>query len=60
MKAWEKAKEKFPALSRMDFIQQTCPDLAGVADKMPDICFRRENCTDAKGCETCWDREVEG
>lgn len=56
MKLWEKAKEKYPALSRMDFIQQTCPHKLNLAEKPPD-CENPDKITGK--CKRCWDREVE-
>lgn len=56
MKAWEKAKEKYPTLSRADFIIMSCPHLLEVADK-PKNC-PAPRIVDKK-CLKCWDREVE-
>jgi len=55
MKAWEKAKAKYPALSRMDFITQTCPHILGIADE-PAECGRSDIVMD--NCVKCWDRGV--
>ena len=56
MKNWEKAKEKFPSLSKNDFIYETCPSLLGLKDV--------ENCPkrvymEVDMCQRCWEREVE-
>lgn len=56
MKLWEKAKEKFPALGRIDFVTQTCPDLLELAEK-PKNCPKPYEVM--RVCEMCWDREVE-
>lgn len=57
MKLWEKAKEKYPALSRTDFVEQTCPDLA-LSDDMTDFTPVGRICAGKYACQECWDREV--
>ncbi len=61
MRAWEKAKEKYPALSRMDFIVLTCPTQLGLIFYTPAYCRRPYAHGDQKwrsDCAKCWDREV--
>lgn len=59
MKLWEKAKEKYPALSRADFIQQSCPTLLRLGE-VPEWCRRPyiDNKDWQEDCIMCWDRGV--
>ncbi len=67
MQLWKVAKERTPALGKMDIISQSCPDILHIADK-PRNCFRdleaREQCgvTTMDGipimCINCWEREL--
>lgn len=55
MKAYELAKQLYPALSKDDFIQQTCPDNLFILDKIS--CSKTKQFVDDV-CVKCWNKEV--
>ena len=55
MKAYELAKLLYPALSKDDFIQQTCPDNLFTVDKIS--CSKTKQFVD-DACVRCWEQEV--
>ncbi len=55
MKAIELAKVLYPALSKADFIQQTCPDTLLLCGTLR--CLKQKKSVD-EHCVKCWDREV--
>lgn len=60
MQAIDKAKLKYPALSRYDIIDLTCPDIVGLTK--PDECEQvGEQSRVPRGitCAECWEREAE-
>jgi hypothetical protein len=67
MRLWEKAKTDYPALSKMDIVQETCPDIIHIACK-PHVCFKelsaqqQREVPEAEGiplmCIRCWEREL--
>lgn len=57
MKMWEKAKEKFPGLSKTDFIVETCPSELGMEDIKDPECFVGVY-LDFDLCNKCWEREI--
>ena len=67
MRLWEKAKTEYPALGKMDIVQQTCPDILKI-DVKPHACFKdlsaqkQCNVSQIDGiplmCIKCWEREL--
>lgn len=55
MKAYELAKQLYPALNKDDFIQQTCPDNLFLVDKIS--CSKTKQFVD-DACIKCWNKEV--
>lgn len=55
MKAYELAKQLYPALNKDDFIQQTCPDNLFIVDKIS--CSKTKQFVD-DACVGCWSKEV--
>ncbi|MDD4778983.1 MAG: hypothetical protein PHT02_00070 [Tissierellia bacterium] len=55
MKAYELAKKIYPSLSKQDFIEQTCPDVLQITDKIN--CDKYKTVVDDK-CVKCWEQEV--
>ena len=55
MNALDLAKKLYPALSKLDFIQQTCPDTLQICDKIN--CAKNKRLLDQL-CIECWEREV--
>ena len=55
MKAYELAKQLYPALNKNDFIQQTCPDMLQICDKID--CDKHKFVVD-EDCIKCWEQEV--
>lgn len=55
MKAIELAKKLYPALSKDDFIQQTCPDNLLITKKLD--CKKDKTVVDHE-CINCWNQEV--
>ena len=57
MKAYEVAKKLYPALSGMDFIEQTCPDKLQLCDSDKINCNRNKEFVDNE-CIKCWSQEI--
>ena len=55
MKAIELAKVLYPALSKDDFIQQTCPDHLLIINEIE--CKKNKKYVDDE-CMNCWDMEI--
>jgi len=55
MTALSLAKKLYPALCKLDFIQQTCPDNLQICDKID--CAKNKKAVDQK-CIECWEQEV--
>lgn len=55
MKAIDLAKKLYPALSKKDIIQQTCPDYLLIVEKVD---CKRDKQFVCEECEKCWDTEV--
>jgi hypothetical protein len=55
MKAFEVAKKLYPALSKDDMIEQTCPNLLNITDK--NDCHKNKRWVDNE-CIECWEQKV--
>ena len=55
MKAYELAKKLYPALSKDDFIQETCPDNLMIID---NIKCEKDKVYISDDCVKCWEQEV--
>lgn len=55
MTALDLAKKLYPALSKQDFIEQTCPDNLFLVDKIS--CSKTKQFVD-DACIKCWNKEV--
>lgn len=58
MKAIDLAKKLYPALSKQDFIEQTCPDILMIIDKKPKCCENERNKYINDNCINCWNQEI--
>ena len=55
MKAYELAKKLYPALSKNDFIQETCPDNLMIID---NIKCEKDKVYISDDCVKCWEQEI--
>lgn len=58
MKAIQLAKKLYPALSKKDIIEWTCPDIIQITNDTPECCNIIRCKFVNTNCNKCWDRNV--